>query len=146
MATNLKTGEAGINLIKSHESLSLKAYLCPAGKLTIGWGHTAGVQPNEAINEEEAETFLRADLASSEQVVNRVVNVPLTQNQFDALSSFCFNVGNGNFETSTLLKLLNEGKYADAAEQFLVWNHSNGHVLDGLTKRREAERELFLQA
>ncbi len=140
----MQTGEAGIDLIKSFESLALTTYICPAGKLTIGYGHTAGVQPGEQITPDQADALLAQDLASSEQAVNQSVVTPLNQNQFDALISFCFNVGTGNFESSTLLRLLNNGDYTGAADQFLLWNHSRGQVMDGLTRRREAERALFL--
>lgn len=140
-----RTGEAGINLIKNFESLALQSYLCPAGKLSIGYGHTEGVAPGEQITPQQADELLRQDLSRSERFINRLVTVPLNQNQFDALISFCFNVGSGNLQNSTLLRLLNEGKYNAAAEQFLAWNRMRGQVLEGLTRRREAERNLFLQ-
>ncbi|CAI1003581.1 TPA: lysozyme [Serratia fonticola] len=144
---NLKTSQRGIALIKSFESLELKAYPDPGtgGKpFTIGWGHTKGVKPGDRITEQQAETFLAEDLAVFELTVNSAVKVPVTQNQFDALVSLAFNIGGANFAGSTLVKKLNAGDPRGAADQFLRWKFADGKEMRGLVRRRAAERELFL--
>lgn len=138
------TDEKGLELIKQFEGLRLAAYLCPAQVWTIGYGHTAGVMQGDVIIEEQADAFLRHDLAASELAVSRRVTAPLNQNQFDALVSFTFNLGAGNFSRSTLLNKLNVGDYAGAGDEFLRWDRAGGEKLPGLTRRREAERDLFL--
>nr|WP_241389545.1 lysozyme [Serratia proteamaculans]ANV21598.1 Mur1 [Serratia proteamaculans]ULG13358.1 Mur1 [Serratia proteamaculans]ULG13571.1 Mur1 [Serratia proteamaculans]ULG13683.1 Mur1 [Serratia proteamaculans]ULG15134.1 Mur1 [Serratia proteamaculans] len=135
----------GLKLIKHFEGLRLRAYQCSANVWTIGYGHTAGVGPDDVITEEQAISFLRQDVAESERAVNQYVHVPLTQNQFDALVSFVFNLGVGNFRTSTLLKKLNAGDYDGAAQEFGRWIHAGGKALPGLVRRREAESALFLK-
>lgn len=135
----------GIDLIKQFESLRLKAYLCPAGKWTIGYGHTRNVKEGDVINSDTAEKLLRADLVGFEKDVNRLIKVNVTQNQFDALISLVFNIGARAFSTSTLLRLLNQGEYTAAANQFIRWKTSNGKELLGLVRRRRAEMELFLK-
>ena len=141
---NKRTSQSGIELIKSHEGLRLNAYKCPAGVWTIGYGHTSGVAPGMKIIEANAENLLKEDLLRFEIAVNRLVEVPLNQHQFDALVSFCFNVGIGAFENSTLLILLNKGRYEEAAYQFPRWVHGGGQKLPGLIRRRKEERGLFL--
>jgi len=146
METNkMKTSKKGIELIKKYEGLKLKAYKCPAGVWTIGYGHTKNVKQGDVITEVQAEILLIYDLNDFENCIKKNVRIPLTQNQFDALVSFCFNVGCGNFLKSTLLKKLNEGKIAEAAKEFLKWNKADGKELAGLTKRRQEEMELFLK-
>ena len=143
----MKTSPKGIALIKSAEGLRLKAYPDPGtGGLpwTIGYGSTSGVTRNMVITEAQAEQMLAADLVRFERIVERAVQVPLNQDQFDALVSFTYNVGEGNFTKSTLLRKLNAGDTAGAAEQFSRWVHAGGKVLSGLVKRRAAERALFL--
>lgn len=140
----MKTGEKGLALIKHFEGLRLRAYQCSANVWTIGYGHTAGVRPGDAITPEQADAFLRQDVSDSEHSVSRFVRVPLTQCQFDALVSFVFNLGAGNFRTSTLLKKLNAGDYSGAADEFSRWINAGGKPLPGLARRREAERLLFL--
>lgn len=140
----MRTSQKGIDLIKKFEGCRLEAYKCPAGIWTIGYGHTKGVQNGQKTTQAQAEEFLREDLKIYEQAVEACVKVPLSQNQFDALVSFCYNCGAEALRTSTLLRLLNEGKYSEAGEQFLRWNKAGGKVLVGLTRRREEERELFL--
>lgn len=145
----MQTNKLGVDLIKSFESLRLESYVCPAGKLTIGYGHTGpDVQPGMVITEDQAEDLLRKDLAHSEKGVEAILLVPVTSNQFSALVSLAFNIGLVNFSKSTLLKLLDDGDTAAAAEQFLKWNKARvkGDLvpLAGLTRRREAERALFL--
>ena len=117
----MKTSQKGIDLIKQFEGCRLSAYKCPAGVWTIGYGHTYGVKAGQKISQKQAEEFLKDDLKSFEAAVNNYVKVPLTQNQFDALVSFSFNVGSEALRTSTLLRLLNQGKYEEAAEQFDRW-------------------------
>ena len=141
----MKTGRNGINLIKSFEGLRLHAYKCPAGVWTIGYGHTKGVKKGDMITELKAETLLIIDLQSSENTINTLVKVPLTQNQFDALVSFVFNVGSGNFQKSTLLKKLNNKDYIGTSNEFKKWVYANKKVMQGLVKRRNAERELFIK-
>ena len=141
----MKTSKKGIELIKKYEGLKLKAYKCPAWVWTIGYGHTKNVKQGDVITEVQAEILLIYDLNDFENCIKNNVRIPLTQNQFDALVSFCFNVGCGNFLKSTLLKKLNEGKIAEAAKEFLKWNKADGKELAGLTKRRQEEMELFLK-
>jgi len=134
----------GLELIKQFEGLRLKAYKCPAGIWTIGYGHTKGVYPGMTITEELADKFLVDDIWYFERGVESLVAVPLTQGQFDALVSFAFNVGADGLGDSTLLKKLNSGDYAGAADEFPKWVYSRGKKLKGLVRRRAAERELFL--
>jgi lysozyme len=140
----MKTAKPGIDLIKQFEGFRAKAYLCPANVWTIGYGHTKTVKTEMIISESQAEELLKIDLADAERAVNRT-NLTLTQNQFDALVSFVFNVGSGNFANSTLLKRLNEK--ADKREittQFNRWIFGKNKVkLPGLVRRRAAEAELF---
>ena len=139
----MKTSAQGIGLIKRHEGLRLKAYRCPAGVWTIGFGHTRGVREGFVITEEEAGVFLKSDLRDAENIVN--VALPcINQNQFDALVSFVFNVGSGNFLKSTLLKKAKVNT-ADAAirQEFMKWRFADGKVLSGLEKRRKDEADLY---
>lgn len=141
----MKTSQRGVDLIKHWEGLELEAYKpIPEDPWTIGYGHTKGVQKNDVITEAQAEQFLREDLVVYEKCVASHCEVLLNQNEFDALVSFAFNLGCGNLKKSTLLKLLNAGNRDAAAEQFPRWNRAAGEVLAGLTKRRMAERSLFL--
>ena len=142
--------KVGIDLIKSFEGCYLKAYKCPAGVWTIGWGTTEaidGVKPHEGmvITQKQADELLIKNLKGYENAVNKYVTYSINQNQFDALVSFAYNCGNGALKTSTLLKKLNAGDVHGAANEFLRWNKANGKVLNGLTRRREAERKLFLK-
>lgn len=139
-----KISQTGIDLIKSFEGCSLKAYRCPANVLTIGYGHTGGVKEGQVITQQEAERLLRVDLGSYESAVNKYVKAIINQNQFDALVSFAYNCGCGALQKSTLLKYLNQGMYKEAADQFDLWNKGGGQVLKGLVRRRAAEKELFL--
>lgn len=139
----MTTSDAGIQLIKKYEGCCLDAYLCPAKVPTIGYGHTEGVKLGMRITQEQADSLLKGDLVSREAAVRRLVRVPVTQGQFDALVSFVYNIGTGAFERSTLLKKLNAGDTRGASAQFAVWNKAGGKELPGLTKRRAAERALF---
>lgn len=139
----MKTSDKGLELIKHYESLRLKAYRCPAGIPTIGYGHTKGVKMGQSITEEQANAFLVEDLNDAEQAVIRH-KLNTNQNQFDALVSLVFNIGSGNFAKSTLLKKAkvnsNDGSIAD---EFRKWVYAGGVVLPGLIKRREAEQRLY---
>jgi lysozyme len=135
------------NLIKEFEGCKLTAYPDPATggePITIGVGHTGGIKLGTTITQEQADAYLVSDVAHAATAVNQMVTVPMTQGQFDALCSFAFNLGVGNLKSSTLLKDFNANNVQGAANQFLVWNKAAGHVMAGLTRRREAERTLFL--
>ena len=139
----MQISKAGLDLIKQFEGLYLNAYRCPAGVPTIGYGHAAGVAMGQTITQQQADDYLRRDVRQFERAVSRLVRVPLTQGQFDALVSFAFNLGEGALAQSTLLRLLNAGDYAGAAAQFDRWNKAGGCVLPGLVRRRAAERAMF---
>ena len=141
----MKTSERGLTIIKSFEGVKYRAYLCPAGVWTIGYGHTKGVKEGDTCTSAQADEWLQDDLSASEEAIGRLVQVPLTQGQFDALVSFVFNLGSGNLDTSTLLRKLNARDYPGAADQFPRWNKAKGKVERGLTRRRQAERLLFLE-
>ena len=145
----MQTSENGIALIKQFEGCKLTAYQDSVGVWTIGYGWTQPVdgKPIRAgmtIKQETAERLLKAGLVSYESDVSRLVKVGVTQGQFDALVSFTYNLGARSLSTSTLLRKLNAGYYAGAADELLRWNKAGGKVLNGLTRRREAERALFL--
>ncbi|WP_295537416.1 lysozyme [uncultured Pseudacidovorax sp.] len=143
----MKISQIGLDAITTFEGVRLEAYPDPATggePITIGVGHTGGVKLGDRITREQSDTFLRLDVAHCEKVIERLVLVPLNQGQFDALCSFIFNVGAGNFERSTLLRLLNKRDYDGAADEFLKWNRADGKVLTGLVKRRISERKLFI--
>ena len=139
----MKISNKGIELIKRHEGLLLKAYRCPADKLTIGYGHTLNVKSTDVINKEQAEYFLRQDVKSAESDVNRK-KLNLTQNQFDALVSFVFNLGAGNFKRSTLLRKVKANPNDPSIRvEFERWIYAGGKVLSGLAKRRKEEADLY---
>ncbi|MCU3050307.1 lysozyme [Enterobacter roggenkampii] len=145
----MQTSDKGIALIKQFEGCKLTAYQDSVGVWTIGYGWTQPVdgKPIRAgmtIKQETAERLLKTGLVSYESDVSRLVKVGVTQGQFDALVSFTYNLGSRSLSTSTLLRKLNAGDYAGAADEFLRWNKAGGKVLNGLTRRREAERALFL--
>jgi lysozyme len=145
MEGKMKTSQKCIDLIKKFEGCALKAYLCPSNVPTIGYGHTMGVKLGQTITQAEAEKLLAIDLAIHENNVNSLLKVPLTQNQFDALVCFEYNVGKGNLQTSTLLNIINEKNFADVPNQFRKWVYGSGKkLLPGLVKRREAEIALFV--
>ena len=135
--------EEGLQLTEKFEGLRLTAYKDSVGVPTIGYGHTRGVAMGMTCTQEQAEQWLQEDVQIAVDAVNRLVTVELTQNQFDALVDFTFNLGVGSLQRSTLLKLLNAGNYSGAAGEFAKWNKAGGQVLAGLTKRRQAERDLF---
>lgn len=143
----LNTNQSGIDLIKEYEGEKLKAYLCPAGVWTIGYGHTQGIKKDSIITKENADLLLKNDLKKFEKVVKNYVKVDLTENQFSALVSFVYNLGEGNFAESTLLKKINKKDFDGASNEFLIWNKARvgGKLIElkGLTNRRKAESNLF---
>ncbi|MGS9733480.1 lysozyme [Pseudomonas aeruginosa] len=141
----MRTSQRGIDLIKSFEGLRLSAYQDSAGVWTIGYGTTRGVTRYMTITVEQAERMLANDIQRFEPELDKLVKVPLNQSQWDALMSFVYNLGSANLASSTLLKLLNKGDYRGAAGQFLRWVNAGGKRLEGLVKRRAAERALFLE-
>lgn len=178
MLNNLTLSAAGIALIKQYEGFSFSAYLCPANKLTIGYGHVIspkwdaaimGIDAGElaawvsrcvqrksvspaakavlTINQQKADALLQKDLQQTGQFINSVTQTPLNQHQFDALCSFIFNVGQGNYATSTLRKLINRGDFHLAAAEFDRWTMATVDgkktQLAGLVARRADERALF---
>ena len=139
----MNTSPKGITLIKEFEGLRLKAYQCPGGVWTIGYGHTAGVKPGMVITKAQAEEYLKADLIAFERYLNGL-GLALNQNQFDALISLIYNIGIGNFQKSTLLRKArinaNDNSIMD---EFLRWVYSKGRVLPGLQRRRLREMKLY---
>lgn len=145
----MQTSDKGIALIKQFEGCKLTAYQDSVGVWTIGYGWTQPfdgkpIRAGMTIKQETAERLLKTGLVGYESDVSRLVKVGLTQGQFDALVSFTYNLGARSLSTSTLLRKLNVGDYAGAADEFLRWNKAGGKVLNGLTRRREAERTLFM--
>jgi len=140
----MKTGSKGIELIKHFEGCELEAYKCPAGVWTIGYGHIKGVKEGMTITELQAEEMLKSELNEYEGYINNLVTVELNQNQFDAMVSWVYNLGGGNLKASTLLKVLNSGEYDGVPAQMMRWNKAGGKVLEGLTRRRQAEADLFV--
>ncbi|NDW10456.1 lysozyme [Dysgonomonas sp. 520] len=145
----MKTSNSGVDFIRSHEGLVLTAYKCPAGVWTIGYGHTKGVKQGDRITEKEAIEYLKEDLEDSEKAVSSQ-NLKLNQNQFDALVSFTFNVGSGNFKSSTLLKKAKANPNDPTIRnEFAKWNKAKVKgvltALPGLTRRRKEEADLYFK-
>jgi lysozyme len=141
--------DAGLQLIASSEGLRLNAYQDVAGIWTIGYGHIRGVGPGMTITEDQAMNFLREDLGQAEAAVDAATSsVATDDNQFAAMVSLCFNIGSGNFRTSSVLRLHRAGNPAAAADAFLLWDkaHVNGELqeVEGLKRRRQREKELYL--
>jgi len=136
-------GVSDVSLIRQWEGLRLEAYQDPGGVWTIGYGHTHTTYEGMVITGEEAEALLWEDISWVEVAINRNVTVPLTQNQYDALASWVYNLGETNLRRSTLLRKLNSADYDGAAKEFLRWNKMNGETLNGLTRRRESEYTLW---
>lgn len=134
---------AAEKLIKKYESLQLGAYRCPAGVLTVGWGYTKDVEDDTYITEGIAQILIEHNIAEAAADVDRLVTVPLNENQHQALVSFVFNLGEGNLKSSTLLKKLNAGDYDAVPSELMRWVNSNGKKLAGLVARREEEVELW---
>jgi lysozyme len=141
----MQMSSAGLELLKRSEDFRSHTYLDAVGLPTIGYGHQL-VHPEcfpDGITEAQSAEILTSDLREAERAVSRLVKVALTQGQFDALVDFCFNVGTGKLASSTLLKDLNAGQYAEAAEQLLRWDHVGAKEMAGLKARREAEFHLW---
>jgi lysozyme len=147
----MKASMNAIKLIQDSEGFRAKPYLCPAGVPTIGYGSTIYENGTHVklsdpeITEERAVEILFDQLKKYENAVNRYVHVPINQNQFDALVDFAYNAGAGNLQRSTLLRKLNAGDYEGASHEFGRWVYGGGKKLNGLVKRREAERNLFMR-
>lgn len=141
----MRLSAQGLDLIKRSEGFRASVYNDPAGVPTIGYGHK--IRPGEAfaptITDTQATAILLEDVSGAEEAVTRLVKVPLTQGQFDALVDFTYNLGMGRLAQSTLLRELNAGNFAAAADEFLKWDHISGHESAGLKARRQAERDLF---
>ena len=142
----MQISQRGVELVAKYEGCRLEAYKCPAGDWTIGYGHTAGVTPGQKLpSKEYAMELLRVDLEEYGNAVNDlakkgIITFPLTQNQFDALTSFCYNFGAGNLQ-----KLVSGRNPSQVAEKFMTYTKVGGKVLSGLVRRREEERDLFLR-
>lgn len=148
----MKITKSLIDILKEEEGFSAVAYKCPAGRWTIGYGSTFWEdgkpvkQGDGPIDHDRASKLVMAHFAREVQpALDDLVKVPLTQNQYDALADFIYNVGVGNFSKSTLLKLLNVKDYTGAANEFVKWNKGGGKVLQGLVRRRKKEQDLFLK-
>ena len=139
----MKCSQEGLELIKKFEGCKLKSYKCPAGVWTIGYGHTEDVKEGDIVSPQEADKLLRADVFKFEEYVADNVMVNLTQNQFDALVAWTFNLGVGNLRNSTMLKKLNNTDYTSVPFEMKRWNKAGGKTLDGLVRRRQAESLLF---
>ena len=139
----MEISQEGLSLIKKFEGCELEAYKCAAGVWTIGYGSTNNVNEGMEISQERADMLLLEDVEVFEEAVNKLIEVPLEQNQFDALVSWTFNLGSTNLKNSTLLKVLNDKDYDGVPAQIKRWNKAGGKVLQGLVRRREAEALLF---
>lgn len=140
----MTTSNQGKNLIKEAEGLRLEAYLCPAKVPTIGWGHTKGVKLEQHITVQQAEDMLVDDIAPIERLLNGL-KINFRQEQFDALVSWIFNLGEGKFKGSTMYKrIIANAKDEEITDQLVKWIYSDGRPLPGLIKRRVAEANLFI--
>ncbi len=138
--------EKALGLIKMFEGLELMSYKCPGDRWTIGYGHTNDVKANQKITKDKAEEFLKEDVKEVEIAINfHTEDIDLTQNQFDALTSFVYNVGRSAFQYSTMLSYIKLRKFGSAGNEFKRWVYSGGKKLRGLIRRREAEFELFIK-
>ena len=139
----MKISQEGISLIKKFEGCEYNAYKCAADVLTIGYGHTKDVKEGDLVTQQEAENLLTKDLEEFEGYVLDAVEMPMIQHQFDAMVSWTFNLGPNNLKSSSMLTVLNKGDSEDVPAQIKRWNKAGGKVLEGLTRRREAEALLF---
>ena len=139
----MNISQEGISLIKKFEGCELEAYKCAAGVWTIGYGHTKDVKENDVITKEEAESMLVHELQEYCNDVDIAVKVDLKQNEFDSLVSWTYNLGSTNLNSSTMLRVLNEGKHDEVPAQMKRWNKASGQVKEGLVRRREAEALMF---
>lgn len=134
-----------INAIKGFETLELKAYKCPSGVLTIGYGHTRGVKSGQVITEIQADVLLKGDILNVEKSLNSM-SITFTQGQFDALVDFCFNLGIGKFIGSTLYKVICRGGSDEEVEaQLMKWIYGGGKPLNGLIKRRKWDAQQWVR-
>lgn len=140
---SMQISEEGKNLIKKFEGCELEAYKCAAGVWTIGYGHIKTAVEGMEISQSTADELFDEEIVEYENYVNTAVTVPLSQNQFDAIVSWVFNLGNGNLQASTMLKVINSGDHAGVPAQIKRWNKAGGKVLEGLIRRREAEALLY---
>lgn len=145
-----KLNKASMDLIKEFEGWRSEAYKDAVGVWTIGYGHTSMAGPPHVkrgmkISKAEGERMLLHDLQKYAKAVDEAVNVPLNDNQFGALVSFCYNVGPGNFRKSSVLKRVNAGLFSKVPTRLMLWNKAGGKVLRGLTRRRKAEADLFMK-
>lgn len=142
----MNVSQKGIDLIKSFEGLKLEAYPDPAtggAPWTVGYGTTSGVRKGMVITKAQAESMLADDVQNFSRGVESLIRVSTTQEQFDAMVSLAYNIGLGAFSKSTLLRKHNDKCYTCAANQFPLWNKAAGKVMNGLIRRRAAERELY---
>tara|TARA_R110000782_G_scaffold60536_1_gene125069 strand:- start:738 stop:1181 length:444 start_codon:yes stop_codon:yes gene_type:complete len=139
----LNISQEGLALIKKFEGCELKSYRCSAEVLTIGYGHTKGVEEGQEITQEEAEEMLSSELDEYEGYINDMVECELEQHQFDALVAWVYNLGPSNLKSSTLLKRLNSNELKDVPNQLKRWNKAGGKILQGLVRRRKSESLLF---
>lgn len=141
----MRISNRGLEIIKEFEGFRARAYMCPAGVWTIGYGHTRGVKAGDVVNEQQATELLRNDAKEAEEAINGLVKVELSQWQFDALVSLVYNIGSGNFYNSTIRRLLNEG--CDDEDRlrhaWCMWKRAGSRTLSGLIRRREKEFKLF---
>lgn len=141
----MRISDRGLDIIKEFEGFRARAYMCPAGVWTIGYGHTRGVKAGDVVNEQQATELLRNDVKEAEEAINGLVKVELSQWQFDALVSLVYNIGSGNFYNSTIRRLLNEG--CDDEDRlrhaWCMWKRAGSRTLSGLIRRREKEFKLF---
>jgi lysozyme len=138
-----RIADEALALIKRWEGLKLHSYKCEAGVWTVGYGHTATAQPDMVINEAQANLLLKKDLAQFEAAVERLVKVPLSDGQFGALVSWCFNVGESAASRSSLIRKLNKGDYDSVPGELARWNKVGNRILPGLSNRRAAEAGLW---
>ena len=140
----MKTTSKGIDIIKKYEGCKLSAYRCPSGVLTIGYGHTDNVRAGQHITQQEADDMLLQDILQREKQIDEVLTADLNENQYDAVISFVFNVGIGNFARSTLLKKINANPDDRSIRfEWLEWCRSGKRILEGLVRRREEEITLY---
>jgi lysozyme len=136
---------SGIALIKRFESCSLTVYRDIRGLATVGYGHRTLLDIGHTISQDEADQLLVDDCQRTVDALKACIKIQLSDNEFSACVSLAFNIGVNAFKNSTLLKLLNGGGLVPAANAFLDWDHANGVVIPGLTRRRQAEKDLFLK-
>ena len=143
MEKHLSYNKSGRSLTERFEGCRLSAYQDVRGIWTIGYGHTSGVHEGMTCTQEQADRWLQQDTSFAAEAVNRLVHIQLTQDEFNALVDFVFNLGIGAFQRSTLLRFLNAGEFVAAAGQFSLWDRAGGKVVAGLLRRRIAERQEF---